>query len=128
MGLSARHDGAVLGAHAVEQVADRFEAAPPRVGVLQILVQPPFLAGTDDSTRAKEYTERLRALLDADRRGDAVAAFMNHVGIPEQMIAGIRAYQSAGVDHVVLALNTGDVARIRALMEDIARKVMPQFR
>jgi hypothetical protein len=46
----------------------------------------------------------------------------------EQMIAGISAYQSAGVDHVVLALNTGDVPRIRALMEDIARKVMPQFR
>jgi hypothetical protein len=44
------------------------------------------------------------------------------------MIAGIRAYQSAGVDHVVLALNTGDVARIRTLMEDIARQVMPQFR
>jgi len=46
----------------------------------------------------------------------------------QQMIAGIRAYQSAGVDHVVLALNTGDVARIRTLMEDIARQVMPQFR
>ena len=46
----------------------------------------------------------------------------------EQMIAGLRAYQSAGVDHVVLALNTGDVARIRALMEDIARQVMPRFR
>jgi hypothetical protein len=44
------------------------------------------------------------------------------------MIAGIRAYQSAGVDHVVLALNTGDVARIRVLMEGIARQVIPQFR
>jgi hypothetical protein len=44
------------------------------------------------------------------------------------MSAGIRAYQSAGVEHVVLALNTGDVPRIRTLMEDIARKVMPQFR
>jgi hypothetical protein len=44
------------------------------------------------------------------------------------MIAGIRAYQSAGVDHVVLALNTGDVTRIRGLMEDIARQVIPQFR
>jgi alkanesulfonate monooxygenase SsuD/methylene tetrahydromethanopterin reductase-like flavin-dependent oxidoreductase (luciferase family) len=46
----------------------------------------------------------------------------------DQMIAGIRAYQSAGVDHVVLALNTGDVARIRMLMEGIARQVIPQFR
>ena len=47
---------------------------------------------------------------------------------PEQMIAGIQAYQNAGVDHVVLALNTGDITRIRQLMEDIAQKVMPQFR
>jgi hypothetical protein len=44
------------------------------------------------------------------------------------MIAGISAYQSAGVEHIVLALNSGDIARIRALMEDIARKVIPQFR
>ena len=29
----------------------------------------------------------------------------------EQMIAGISAYQNAGVDHVVLALNTGDVPK-----------------
>jgi hypothetical protein len=44
------------------------------------------------------------------------------------MIDGISAYQSAGVDHIVLALNTGDVARIRGLMEDIAQKVIPQCR
>jgi hypothetical protein len=44
------------------------------------------------------------------------------------MSAGIMAYQQAGVDHVVLALNTGDVVRIRTLMEDIARQVIPQFR
>jgi alkanesulfonate monooxygenase SsuD/methylene tetrahydromethanopterin reductase-like flavin-dependent oxidoreductase (luciferase family) len=46
----------------------------------------------------------------------------------EQMSAGIMAYQNAGVEHVVLALNTGDVVRIRSLMEDIARQVIPQFR
>src|SRR5919201_5062296 len=45
-----------------------------------------------------------------------------------QMIDGINAYQSAGVDHIVLALNTGDVQRIRALMEDIAQQVIPQCR
>jgi probable F420-dependent oxidoreductase len=47
---------------------------------------------------------------------------------PEQMIAGISAYQSAGVEHLLLALNSGDMPRIRELMEVIARKVMPQFR
>jgi hypothetical protein len=46
----------------------------------------------------------------------------------EQMIAGLSAYQHAGVDHVVLALNSGDVPKITALMQDMARKVIPQFR
>ena len=45
-----------------------------------------------------------------------------------QMIAGIRAYQRAGVEHIVLALNSGDLARIAALMVDIAQKVMPECR
>jgi probable F420-dependent oxidoreductase len=46
----------------------------------------------------------------------------------DQMIASIGAYQRVGVEHIVLALNTGDVPRIRALMQSIAQKVMPQFR
>jgi len=44
------------------------------------------------------------------------------------MIAGIRAYQGAGVEHIVLALNSGELARITALMVDIAEKVMPECR
>jgi hypothetical protein len=32
------------------------------------------------------------------------------------------------VDHIVLALNSGDMMQIRALMENIAQKVMPQLR
>jgi hypothetical protein len=44
------------------------------------------------------------------------------------MIAGIQAYQRAGVEHIVLALNSGETARITALMADIAEKVMPQCR
>lgn len=46
----------------------------------------------------------------------------------EQMIAGVQAYQAVGVEHVVLALNTGDIPRIRELMEVIAQKVIPQCR
>jgi probable F420-dependent oxidoreductase len=45
----------------------------------------------------------------------------------EGMIAGIRAYQRAGVDHIVLALNSGDLASITALMATIAQKVMPHL-
>lgn len=46
----------------------------------------------------------------------------------EEMMAGIRAYESAGVQHIVLALNSGDVPKLTALMENIAKQVMPQFR
>jgi len=46
----------------------------------------------------------------------------------DRMIAGIRAYRRAGVEHIVLALNSGDMARITALMIDIARKVVPECR
>ena len=46
---------------------------------------------------------------------------------PERMLEGIRAYRGAGVDHIVLALNSGDMASITALMVDIAQRVMPQL-
>jgi probable F420-dependent oxidoreductase len=46
----------------------------------------------------------------------------------EMMIDAIRAYESAGVEHMVLALNTGDVGRITELMQTIASRVIPQFR
>lgn len=46
----------------------------------------------------------------------------------EQLTAGVRAYQDAGVDHLVLALNTGDIDTIRTLMDQIAQKIVPHFR
>jgi pimeloyl-ACP methyl ester carboxylesterase len=55
------------------------------------LYEPPFMAEVEDGARIKEYTERLNELLDAGRRGDAVALFMTHVGVPAQAVAGIRA-------------------------------------
>jgi pimeloyl-ACP methyl ester carboxylesterase len=55
------------------------------------LYEPPFLAEVEDGTRSKEYTERLGELLDAGRKGDAVALFMTYVGVPAQVIAGMRA-------------------------------------
>jgi pimeloyl-ACP methyl ester carboxylesterase len=61
-------------------------AGPGIVGLA--LYEPPFLADAD--SRSKAYTERLHKLLDAGRGGDAVALFMAEVGIPEQVIAGIR--------------------------------------
>jgi alkanesulfonate monooxygenase SsuD/methylene tetrahydromethanopterin reductase-like flavin-dependent oxidoreductase (luciferase family) len=84
-------------------------------------------AGRDPNT----LTMSIRVEVEAHGRASSQRA-QNRSRLPgddlEQMIAGIRAYQSAGVDHVVLALNTGDVARLRVLMEGIARQVIPQFR
>ncbi len=47
---------------------------------------------------------------------------------PSGMIAGIAAYRDAGVQHIVLALNTGDAGRLRELMQVIAEDVIPQLR
>ena len=44
------------------------------------------------------------------------------------MAAGISAYADAGAQHFALALNTGDVNRIRDLMHVIAEDVIPQLR
>ena len=46
----------------------------------------------------------------------------------EQTALSIAAYRDAGVEHLVLALNTGDVDRIRSLMESLATESIPQFR
>ena len=43
------------------------------------------------------------------------------------MIASISEYQNSGVEHIVLALNTGDVTRIKDLMSCISREVIPNF-
>jgi pimeloyl-ACP methyl ester carboxylesterase len=65
-------------------------AADPSITKLA-LYEPPFMAEAEDGTGTKVYTERLNELLGAGRRGDAVALFMTHVGVPAQAVAGIRA-------------------------------------
>lgn len=47
---------------------------------------------------------------------------------PGQMIAALEAYQSAGVEHAVLALNSGDIPSVKTLMERIAKDVIPHFK
>ncbi|HEU4948911.1 MAG TPA: alpha/beta fold hydrolase [Kribbella sp.] len=65
-------------------------AAEPGITKLA-LYEPPFMAEVVDGARIKEYTERLHELLDAGRKGDAVALFMTNVGMPAQVVDGIRA-------------------------------------
>lgn len=54
------------------------------------LYEPPFTGEDGDGTRRREYTERLTELLATGRRGDAVALFMANVGVPPQVVAGMR--------------------------------------
>ena len=42
--------------------------------------------------------------------------------------AGLEAYAEAGVDHFILALNSGEIPTIRPLMARIANEVIPAFR
>ena len=42
--------------------------------------------------------------------------------------AGLEAFSEAGVDHFILALNSGDIPAIRSLMAKIADEVIPGFR
>ncbi len=47
---------------------------------------------------------------------------------PGAMRASIEAYREAGVEHMALALNSGDVPALRRLMTIIAEEVLPAFR
>lgn len=45
-----------------------------------------------------------------------------------QLAATLAAYQTAGVEHVVLAIGTGDMSVINSLADGIANEVIPQLR
>ena len=47
---------------------------------------------------------------------------------PDIVTAGIKSYEEAGVKHIVLALNSGDVDALKRLMETIASEVIPEFK
>ena len=49
-------------------------------------------------------------------------------GDPGALRAGIEAYREAGVEHMVLALNSGDAPALRRLMATISEEVLPAFR
>jgi pimeloyl-ACP methyl ester carboxylesterase len=55
-----------------------------------ILWEPPFALDEDGPRRHHEYTTKLGKLLAERRHGDAMELFMTYVGLPPEMIAGIR--------------------------------------
>jgi pimeloyl-ACP methyl ester carboxylesterase len=56
------------------------------------LHDPPYALDGDEEARrsAREYGETLKATLSEGRRGDAVELFMTLVGMPQEMIEGMR--------------------------------------
>ena len=73
--------GAILALH----------AASAGVAITKLaLWEPPFMVDPDAPRRHREYVSELTQLLDEDRRGDAMALFMKSIGLPEEMIAGMR--------------------------------------
>ena len=98
-----------------------------------------FAAGREEVRRLAEEAGRdpdalvmsMRVEVEVDGRPSsarAVGRARLSGADPAEMIAGLTAYHRAGVEHVVLALNSGEMARISALMVEIAEKVMPAFR
>ena len=57
-----------------------------------VLHDPPFAPDGDEEARrsSQEYGENLKAMLSEDRRGDAVELFMTTVGMPQEMVEGMR--------------------------------------
>jgi pimeloyl-ACP methyl ester carboxylesterase len=54
------------------------------------MYEPPYDSAPGDRPAWKEYRTQLKELLAADRRGDAVALFMQFVGTPADQIDGMR--------------------------------------
>jgi pimeloyl-ACP methyl ester carboxylesterase len=55
------------------------------------LHDPPYTPDDEKARRtSREYGRNLKAILSEDRRGDAVELFMTLVGMPKEMIEGIR--------------------------------------
>jgi pimeloyl-ACP methyl ester carboxylesterase len=57
-----------------------------------VLHDPPYAPDGDEEARrsSREYGETLKAVLSEDRRGDAIELFMTMVGMPQEMVEGMR--------------------------------------
>ena len=93
----------------------------------QEIIEAATAAGRDASTMT--WSTRLEVEVHGRPSSDRASSRSTLPGDnPEMMVAGIKAYRDAGVDHMVLALNSGDVSALKRLMETIAAEVMPEFR
>jgi pimeloyl-ACP methyl ester carboxylesterase len=67
-------------------------AAAHGLPIAQVALHDPPYAPDDEEARrsAREYGETLKAMLSEDRPGDAVELFMTTVGMPQEIVEGMR--------------------------------------
>ena len=93
----------------------------------QEIIDAATAAGRDPS--AITWSTRIEVEVHGKPSSDRAATRTTLPGDdPAMMTASIKGYQDAGVDHMVLALNSGDVTALKRLMETIASEVLPEFR
>jgi len=91
-----------------------------------LLWEPPFSLDEDGPQRQEEYATTLAKFLGEGRRGDAAALFLNLVGLPDEMVAGMRQSPMwAGMEEVAPSLAydaaaMGDSLVPTALIADLA--------
>ena len=84
-------------------------------------------AGRDSSKM--EWSTRVEVEVHGKPSSERASSRSTLPGDPPDMVkAGIRSYEEAGVKHIVLALNSGDVDALKRLMETIASEVIPEFK
>jgi pimeloyl-ACP methyl ester carboxylesterase len=96
-----------------------------------VLHDPPYTPDDDEQARriSREYGENLKAVLSKDRRGDAVELFMTLVGMPREMVEGMRSTPRwAGLEAMAptLAYDSevmGDISRDGTIPVDQASRV-----
>jgi pimeloyl-ACP methyl ester carboxylesterase len=75
--------GAALALEASNKLAGKVKA--------QVLFEPPYIVDASRPPIPEQFTKTIDALLAADRRGDAVSAFMiEGIRVPEEMLAGMK--------------------------------------
>ena len=91
------------------------------------IIEAATAAGRDPSNM--DWSNRVEVEVHGKPSSDRAASRSTLPGDnPDIMTAGIKAYEDAGVDHIVLALNSGDVSALKRLMGTIATEVIPEFR
>ena len=96
-----------------------------------VLHDPPYAPDGDEEARriSREYGENLKAMLSESRRSDAVELFMTLVGMPQEMIEGMRhtpRWAELEAMAPTLAYDSevmGDIGRDGTIPVDQARRV-----